>query len=82
MAASRQDIIDWFAEGVASDCTHMIVVCDTFDYDDYPVFVFANEDVHKVYEKYNGNNMQKVMEVYDLSMDRDPQLAEFRAFNF
>jgi len=60
----------------------MIVVCDTFDYEDYPVFVGKDEDVRAVEKEYDGINMQKVMEVYNLKINIDAQLNEKRAFNY
>lgn len=78
----RNEIEVWFETGVAKGATHLIVVCDTFDYDGYPVYFSPTEDVREVFEHYNGKNMQKVVEVYKLSMDRATQLAEHRAFNF
>lgn len=82
MAATRADISKWFDEGVADGATHMIVVCDDFDYEDYPVYVPADVDVRKVHDKYDGINMQRVMEVYNLSMNRELQLNESRARHF
>jgi hypothetical protein len=64
----------WFDEGVKQKATHMIVVCDTFDYEDYPVYVTSKQDVHKV-AKEHSENMQKVMEVYDLRKNKDEQFA-------
>lgn len=80
---THKQISDWFDRGVAANATHMIVVCDTFDHGDYPVYVLPTEDVEEV-RKYNNSydRMTRVMEVYKLSMDRDVQLAEERAFNF
>ncbi len=60
----------------------MIIVCDTFDYEDYPVYVTSEQDVRKVKEGFDGKNMQKVMEVYKLSMDIEEQLAQTRSFNY
>lgn len=82
MAASREDIKKWFKEGKKRGATHMIVVCDTFDYEDYPVFVEKDQKVREVFEEYNDKNMQKVMEVYSLSRDIESQLNEHRAFHF
>jgi len=45
----------------------LIVVCDQFDWEDYPVYVTATEDVNEKRKLYNGANMQKIMEVYVLS---------------
>lgn len=84
MAATRQDISSWFDAGVAKKATHMIVVCDTYDHEDYPVYVSSNESVHKVYEAHNEVNMQRVMEVYSFSekYTKDGQMNERRAFRY
>lgn len=62
--------------------THMLVVCDTFDHDDYPVTVFKDEDARKVVDMYNAKSMQRVMECYHLGMDFDLQIAQKKAWNF
>ena len=82
MAASYSDILGWLNSGKNSENTHMIVVCDDFDYEDYPVYVGKNEDVREIYNKYNGKNMQRVMEVYSYSLPLDEQMKERRAFHF
>lgn len=82
MAATKEDITRWFKEGKRQKATHMIVVCDTFDYDDYPVYVKKTEDVHEICKKYNGQNMQRIMEVYKLSMSMENQLSQERVFNY
>jgi len=74
MTASREEIGEWLRGGKERGYTHMVVVCDTFDYDDYPVYVSAGEDVRKIHDKYNGKNMQKVMEVYSYGKDLEAQL--------
>jgi hypothetical protein len=38
---SKQQISDWFDEGVKNNATHMIIVCDTYEHDDYPVWASA-----------------------------------------
>jgi|HubBroStandDraft_1064217.scaffolds.fasta_scaffold49483_4 hypothetical protein len=85
MAANIHDLRQWFRDGVAIGATHMIVVCDTYDYEDYPVYVSAEENVHKKSAAYSlrAGNMQKVMEVYKLSMDMEDQLdSEVLVFNY
>ena len=76
MAATKQDIRQWFLDGVELHATHMIVVCDTYDYEDYPVYVMPDDDVRKIEAKHqlSAGNMQRVMEVYNLSLDREEQL--------
>ena len=82
MAATKQDIQRWLHEA-PQGTTHMAVICDTFDWDDYPVYVEGGEDPHVkllTYEK--GENMTKLMEVYNLSMDLNKQMTEHRAFHY
>lgn len=92
-ATTEEDIKGWFMEGKEKGATHIIVVCDTFSYEDYPIFVMPDEDVRKKsfeYGRDNGNGlpslendkMSKVMEVYSLSLPMEDQLKEFRAWHF
>jgi len=64
------DVARWMQEGKEKGATHVIVVCDTFDWEDYPVYVMPGEDLQKKTAEYSGPNMQKVMEVIDLSKPR------------
>ena len=82
MATTQAEIREWINQAVSENATHMLVVCDTFDWEDYPVIVGAKQNVRDVYAAHNGPNMQRVMEVYNLKMDLDAQLREVRAFNF
>ena len=82
MAATKQDIEEWFKQGVREKATHMIVVCDTFDWDDYPVYVKKGDDVRTEQAKRNGANMQQVMEVYNLKKPMDKQMKEGRCFSY
>jgi len=83
MTATRQDLALWFDEGRHRGATHMIVVCDQYDWTDYPVYVAPDEDVLKRAAEYQGHPMQKIMEVYDLRQDRDEQInADRRVFNY
>lgn len=83
MAATLDDIRGWLENGRnQKDITHLIVVCDTFDYDDYPVYVSSQESVREIFNQYHDQNMQKVMEVYSFRRDLDSQLNQHRAFCF
>lgn len=82
MATTPEDLITWFKHGVEEKATHMIVVCDTFSYEDYPVYVKIDEDPREKARDYNGKNMQKVMEVYNLNQPMDAQISGERVFNY
>ena len=81
MTATTSDISRWFDSAIEQQATHMIVVCDTYDWEDYPVYVNKPDDVHEIEYKIKGN-MQKVMEVYKMSMDKNQQMNQHRAFNY
>jgi len=81
MTATLNDIKGWLRRGQAEEATHVIIVHDTYDHENYPVFVLPGEDVFERASKFNGPNMQAIDEVYDLSMDIDEQLNERRAFH-
>ena len=81
MAASKEDIRGWLARAKRDGDTHMFVVCDNYDYDDYPVGVKPTEDINEVAAKFNGVNMQSIMECYDLSLDFESQMNEHRAWH-
>ena len=83
-AATLEELGKWFDEGVAQGATHLIIMCDGFDFDDYPVFIMPGRSVREevsLREKNSAESMQRVMEVYDLRMDKAAQLGEERAFH-
>lgn len=80
MASSRAQIAGWFDRMIELGATHMLVVCDTYDYEDYPVYVFPTQSVREFMRTYQAKSMQKVMEVYSASHDKQSQLNERRTF--
>jgi len=78
---TKSDIRGWLESGKERNARYMIVVCDTFDYEDYPVYVLPGESLEDRAREYDGVNMQRIMEIYNLSMDWDEQLNTRRAFN-
>ena len=63
MAANHKDVERWKQTAKENGATHIISVCDTFDWDDYPVYVYANENVKEKSKEYDGKNMQKINEI-------------------
>lgn len=81
MATSKRTIGDWFDSGIKDKQDFMIVVCDQFDWTDYPAYCTRNGFDWKYNQYKDGQNMQKIMEVYDLSLDKDSQLNQHRCMN-
>lgn len=83
MPTTKGDIARWFREGVNQKATHLIVVVDEFDHEDYPVYVGPERDVTSIVQEYSAgmHSMQRIMEVYSLKMDMVGQLAEHRSWH-
>lgn len=79
-ATTQAEIRQWFIRGVAEGHTHLMVRCDTFDHDDYPVYRDSAEEARKLAD--DTSNMQSTHEVYNLKADMESQLAERRSFNY
>lgn len=82
MAASRDDLRHWFDRGKELGATHMMVFWDTWDQEDLPGYVYENQDARTIAAERDGKEYQKLMEVYDLRLDREMQMAEYRAFHY
>ena len=78
MAATKAEISEWFDVAVAKGARYLLVVCDTFGLEDYPVHAQTADECLALCAA--PGDMQRVMEVYDLSADKDEQLAEHRTF--
>ena len=87
MPTTTNDIRMWLKEAKESNCTHLMVVCDTYDWEDYPINIYpkgespyptAHDDLEKAIKQFDGLNMQKIMEIYDLSKDVEKQLNQYR----
>lgn len=78
---TKQEISKWFDEGIKKGADYMIVACDTFDWEDYPIYCVGNNEARHEYKMHDNQNMQKIMEVYDLAQDKEIQLCESRAMH-
>lgn len=81
MPTTMSDIREWLSRYNSKVFSHVLIVCDGFDHSDYPVAVQNDEDVKAQISEYNNVNMQRVMEVYNLSMDLEEQISGDRAWN-
>ena len=79
---TREDINGWKKYGKTKKATHLIVVCDTFEYEDYPVYVRKEQNVREVEKRFHGENMQQVMEIYCYKYSFDDQSHDHRTFRY
>jgi hypothetical protein len=77
--------MQWVRAGVKKEATHVLIVCDTYDWGDYPVYVKKDQDVRQVASENNGPNMTRLMEVYSLTSKhtlKEQFAFEGRVFNW
>lgn len=72
----------WLAKAKKMGATHMIVACDDFDHEDYPVFVMPGTNPREKADEISKSSMQRVMECYSLARSLETQLLEQRAFHY
>ena len=76
MATTVPLLKSWFDQGKADpNVTHMIIKHDSFDGEDYPVYVKKGESSREVSKK----NPERTMECYSMNIDWATQAAERRA---
>lgn len=81
MTTTQNEIREWLQSALVEGATHVIVACDTFDHSDYPINIMVGEDPQKRVREVLAQPMTRIMEVYNLRMDIEPQLREQRAYN-
>lgn len=69
MAATRKDVDEWIHQAKKQKCSYIISVCDTYDWDDYPVYCKDREEVVEESANYNRVNMQKINEIIRINDD-------------
>lgn len=79
MTTTKAELKAWFEQGVAQGSAYMIVVCDTFDWEDYPVYLPDIEQAKSAKAMYEKNSSgQRLMEIYNLRHDMHEQLDSAR----
>lgn len=81
MATSKTEIAGMFLRGKAKGYKYMIIVCDNYNFEDYPHYVNTPRELEEELQDYIIDKWVTPMEVYDLSMDMNKQLNEERAWH-
>jgi|10_taG_2_1085330.scaffolds.fasta_scaffold04276_2 hypothetical protein len=72
-----EDIIRWFTEGRKKSADFMLVVCDDFSHEDYPVYLSIDEFDSR-YTEISSEDMQTIMASYNLSIGMERQINQYR----
>lgn len=70
---TKEKIGGWLDIGISKGSTHVIIAVDTWDYMDYPIYVMPVDNVNTKISMF-ALKQDRIMEVYDLSMDIDAQV--------
>ena len=81
MTATKDDIERWLESAKEKGATHLIVAVDRYDHDNYPIYVGPDEKIQEKIQGVDSGNMQGIDEVYNMSINIDEQLSEYRAYN-
>ena len=78
---SLSDLKDMLSWGQKNAKTHMLVICDRVEDEDYLDFAISDEEVQKKVDEL-ANEGCSVTEVYDLNIDFDVQLTQPYTMNY
>lgn len=78
MASTKEEIRNWLNTGLQQGNSHVLIVCDTFDYSDYPVYIPHGTNPRD----FKVGEMQRVMECYSMDLPFEDQLKEGRSSNW
>jgi len=56
----------WLKNADRKNDDYLMIVCDTFEYEDYPVYCKASELFNNISKYNNYNEMSKIMDIIEL----------------
>lgn len=80
MSTRRDEIEEWFRGGSERHARYLLVVADTFSHEDYPTYAKDDDECRRKMADCTTENMQRVVEIYDLRAPMEPQLNMHRAW--
>lgn len=82
MSTTLDDIRRWLDNRTSCN-QYMLVICDMFDHEDFPVYCATGRQAwERILKAQRGENMEKFMECYDLSKPIEEQIKFGRIRNF
>lgn len=57
----------WLERAETLGAKYLMVICDTFDYSDYPVFIMTDAELLEKQKYYSSASMQDIMEIIPLA---------------
>jgi hypothetical protein len=82
MSISKEQIKERLYSGINKGYSHMAVICDSWDYTDFIIYISKDEALDERLKEYQGlNTLYKIMEIYNYGMNLEYQLNEYRAMH-
>lgn len=82
MSVSKEWIRNRLYSGKKNGYSHMVVICDSWDYTDFVIFIKEEENIDDKLKDYVGlNTLYRIMEIYNYSIDLEYQLNEYRTMH-
>ena len=69
MTATREEVDGWISTARKNGDEYIISVCDTFDWEDYPIFCEDAEMVNQRIPDVDVKNMQRINEIIKVPKD-------------
>lgn len=66
MSTMQQDHEIWLKEAKAQGAKWLVNVCDTFDYENYPVYCKDDKELEEAKQRYDGQNMQRIEAIVEV----------------
>jgi len=63
MAVSREEFKKWVRDGKRNGYSHMISVCDTFNHEDYPIYISTLKELRSRKKLIENEDMQRINEI-------------------
>jgi hypothetical protein len=71
MKETESDRDRWIRDAKKQKAKYVVSVCDTFSYEDYPVYCKDEDELSEAKSKYGcGKNMQRINEVITIELDK------------
>lgn len=64
--ATKADKERWIAEAQRKNARYIVVACDSFEYDEYPIYCKDGLEKNKTCDSVNAKQMQYVMEIIEV----------------
>lgn len=76
---TKQEIIDSYNAGTVAGATHMLVVLDTWNFDEsyyFIVYSYPGQNVNDLIKYYNAPGFYRVSKVFAMHLDISEQLGD------